>query len=576
MKSIFLVAFVGAMAQVALSANLAEVASGAGFTKLVELVTAAGLADTLSNGGPFTVFAPTNEAFAKLSPETLDALGANPELLARVLKYHLVSGSVGSADLSDELVADSVEGTQLRFNNYQAGTRHSFFTVNGVRIVKTDVPADNGVIHVIDNVLATFADKSLPEVLQGDSRFSTLLAAVQAADLASTLSGEGPFTVFCPTNEAFEKLPAGTVEGLLQDKPALSKILLRHVVPKTIFANGIFNDHVTSVGGDQLTVSKHHAGVVKVSSNVDGKTTYARVIDADLIASNGVCHAIDTLGHCANIAELASQSGFTTLVDLVVKAGLADTLSNGGPFTVFAPTNEAFERVPKDILDKLGQDTELLKSVLLYHVVQGKVMSGQLSDELTANSVQGSPLRFNLFLDSQYYDGFFTVNGKRIINTDIIADNGIIHVVSDVIFPLTDDSIPGILTKDGRFGTLLTAVTAAGLVDTLSGDGPFTVFAPTDDAFAKIPRGTLEGLLQSKTDLTKVLLRHVLPDTLYSKGIHWDEVVTAGGAQIQTQLFRGGKVKIASYADGQRAVATVLEADIPATNGVVHVISDVI
>ncbi|TRY62104.1 hypothetical protein TCAL_16241 [Tigriopus californicus] len=286
--------------------------------------------------------------------------------------------------------------------------------------------------------------------------------------------------------------------------------------------------------------------------------------------------SLTQLGHCANIAELASQSGFTTLVDLVVKAGLADTLSNGGPFTVFAPTNEAFERVPKDILDKLGQDTELLKSVLLYHVVQGKVMSGQLSDELTANSVQGSPLRFNLFLDSQYYDGFFTVNGKRIINTDIIADNGIIHVVSDVIFPLTDDSIPGILTKDGRFGTLLTAVTAAGLVDTLSGDGPFTVFAPTDDAFAKIPRGTLEGLLQSKTDLTKVLLRHVLPDTLYSKGIHWDEVVTAGGAQIQTQLFRGGKVKIASYADGQRAVATVLEADIPATNGVVHVISDVI
>eukprot|EP00095_Tigriopus_kingsejongensis_P003031 maker-scaffold170_size291898-snap-gene-1.65 protein:Tk03031 transcript:maker-scaffold170_size291898-snap-gene-1.65-mRNA-1 annotation:"Periostin" len=276
-------------------ANIVEVATQAGFSKLVELAVAADLGDTLANGGPFTVFAPTNEAFAKLSPETLDALGKDTQLLARVLKYHLVPGSVASSALSDELVVDSVEGTKLRFNNYMPGTKHSFFTINGKRITQTDVAADNGVIHVVDEVIFPFADKNLPEVLTEDGRFSTLLAAVGAADLATTLSGIGPFTIFCPTDDAFNKLPAGTVEGLLADKPALTKILLRHVVPDTIFAAGIFNSDVTTVGGDTLTVGRYHGGSVNVISNVDGTKTKAQVIDADLIASNGVCHVIDTV-----------------------------------------------------------------------------------------------------------------------------------------------------------------------------------------------------------------------------------------------------------------------------------------
>eukprot|EP00095_Tigriopus_kingsejongensis_P003030 maker-scaffold170_size291898-snap-gene-1.64 protein:Tk03030 transcript:maker-scaffold170_size291898-snap-gene-1.64-mRNA-1 annotation:"hypothetical protein DAPPUDRAFT_309643" len=278
----------------------------------------------------------------------------------------------------------------------------------------------------------------------------------------------------------------------------------------------------------------------------------------------------------ANIAEVAASNGFSALVELVTKAGLADTLSNDGPFTVFAPTNDAFARVPADVMKQLEEDPELLKTVLLNHVVSGKVMSGQLEDEMVAEAVAGSALRFNLYLKSQYYDGFFTVNGQRIVMTDIVTDNGIIHVVNSVIFPLAEKPIPEVLTNDGRFSTLLKAVTAAGLGSTLGGSGPFTLFAPTDEAFAKIPERDLQKLLGNKAALTKVLLRHVLPRTLYAKGVHWDEVLTVGGDEIQTQLFRGGKVKVVSAQQGQRSVATVQEADIPTTNGVIHVISDVL
>merc|ERR1711893_7624 len=171
--------------------------------------------------------------------------------------------------------------------------------------------------------------------------------------------------------------------------------------------------------------------------------------------------------------------------------------------------------------------------------------------------------------------GFVTINGKRVTKADVMADNGVIHMVSDVIYPFPSGNIAEVVTGDGRFGTLLTAVSAAGLAETLSGEGPFTVFAPTNDAFAKVPEDALQGLLADKDALTKVLLRHVIPGTIYHKGICWKVHNTAGGAeedQVQTQVFKGGVVKVVSTTAG----AKVIDADIHATNGVIHAIDSVI
>jgi len=128
------------------------------------------------------------------------------------------------------------------------------------------------------------------------------------------------------------------------------------------------------------------------------------------------------------------------------------------------------------------------------------------------------------------------------------------------------------VTGDDRFSTLLAAVGAAGLAETLSGEGPFTVFAPTNEAFAKIPKATLDGLLADKEALTAVLLRHVIPGTIYYKGICWKTHTTAGGEEIATQVFKGGVVKVVSTSAGAR----VIDADILSTNGVIHAIDTVI
>merc|ERR1712128_70132 len=245
-----------------------------------------------------------------------------------------------------------------------------------------------------------------------------------------------------------------------------------------------------------------------------------------------------------NIAEELTAAGATTLVDFVVKAGLAETLSGPGPFTVFAPDNAAFAKLPADLVATLTGDVELLKKVLLFHVASGNVMSKDISNDITVDSVEGSPLRANVYLKSKYYNGFVTVNGKRVKKADIVADNGVIHMVQDVIYPFPTGNIAEVITGYERFSPLLAAVGAAGLANTLATGGPFTVFAPTNDAFAKVPKDALDALLADKEALTAVLLRHVVPGALFSKGVTWGTHTTAGGDTIATQVFKAGIIKV--------------------------------
>merc|ERR1711990_854184 len=159
--------------------------------------------------------------------------------------------------------------------------------------------------------------------------------------------------------------------------------------------------------------------------------------------------ALVTAAQAGNIAEELTKAGATTLLDLVVKAGLAETLSTSGPFTVFAPDNDAFARLGDSVLATLGSDVELLKKVLLYHVVSGNIYSSAATNNAKLDSVQGAPILVNLYLKSDYYDGFITINGKKVMKADMKAD-------------LVDT-----LVADERFSTLVAAVTAAGLVDTV-------------------------------------------------------------------------------------------------------------
>ncbi|MFV8827304.1 fasciclin domain-containing protein [Alkalihalobacterium sp. APHAB7] len=269
---------------------------------------------------------------------------------------------------------------------------------------------------------------------------------------------------------------------------------------------------------------------------------------------------------------------FNTLVAAVQAADLVDALKGDGPFTVFAPTDEAFAA----LLDELGVTAEELLAredladILLYHVVEGKVMSTDLVDGMEATTLNGEKVTITL--------NPVQVNGVNVVTPDVEASNGVIHVIDAVLIPEQgeeegteeeateeDNSLVDIVetaTAAGGFETLLAAAQAAGLVDALKGEGPLTVFAPTDEAFAALLDElgvTAEDLLANE-DLADILLYHVVEGKVMSTDL-------VDGMEATT--LNGEKVKI-TLNPVQVNDANVVTADVEASNGVIHVIDAVL
>jgi len=265
-------------------ADIVDTAVAAGsFETLVAAVKAAGLVDTLKGRGPFTVFAPTDEAFAKLPRKTLESLldPANKDALTAILTYHVVPGRVLAKDTFGLDGAPTVNGQRLGIDLGAKGLR-----IDDAKVVQADIACTNGVIHVVDTVLMP-SDQTIPELAAAAGSFHTLVAAVKAAGLADVLSGPGPFTVFAPTDAAFKALPKGTLESLLEPKnrEQLAAILKLHVVSGRVFAaDAVRGGKAPTLLGQDLPITIGAKGV---------QVGEARLVQADINAKNGVVHVID-------------------------------------------------------------------------------------------------------------------------------------------------------------------------------------------------------------------------------------------------------------------------------------------
>ncbi len=269
-----------------------------------------------------------------------------------------------------------------------------------------------------------------------------------------------------------------------------------------------------------------------------------------------------------NIVQTAIAAGqFTTLASLLTKAGLVDTLSTGGPFTVFAPTDAAFAKVPKATLDALAESPAQLKSVLLYHVVPGRVTAADVVKLDSAKTLEGRSLAIKVA------DGSVFIDGAKVTTPDVTASNGVIHVIDSVLIPKAAAAAPAknivqTAIAAGQFKTLASLLTKAGLGGTLQGKGPFTVFAPTDAAFAKLPKATLAALAKNKAKLRAVLLYHVVKGKVTAaQAMKLRSAKTLNGKSLAIRV-NGGKVLVGG--------ATVTKADVNASNGVIHVINKVL
>ncbi|HZD87575.1 MAG TPA: fasciclin domain-containing protein [Gaiellaceae bacterium] len=282
----------------------------------------------------------------------------------------------------------------------------------------------------------------------------------------------------------------------------------------------------------------------------------AAAIGASASASTGSKSAADK-----NIVQTALAAGqFDTLASLLTKAGLVDTLSTGGPFTVFAPTDAAFAKVPKATLAALAKHPAQLKSVLLYHVVSGGVTAADVVRLGSAKTLNGSSVLIKVA------NGAVFVNQARVTTPDLMASNGVIHVIDKVLIP--PKNIVGTAKAAGQFTVLTSLLKKAGLAGTLQGKGPFTVFAPTDAAFAKVPKATLAALGKDRAKLRSVLLYHVVKGKVAAaQAMKLRSAKTLNGKRLPIRV-KAGKVLVGG--------ATVTKADVAASNGVIHAIDKVL
>tara|TARA_B100000949_G_scaffold235572_1_gene259843 strand:- start:3390 stop:5165 length:1776 start_codon:yes stop_codon:yes gene_type:complete len=550
------------------------------------------LITALSGDGPFTVFAPTNDAFNDLLAQldgfdSLDDFNSEQlqDLLAVILTYHVVADAALSTDLSDGMSLTTLQGSTLQVST-EGGVFIEDATDVSAEVVNADIEVSNGVVHIIDKVLLPqaildeLADIILVPITDlaiGNENLQNLVAALTAADgdLPTVLRGDGPFTVLAPTDEAFETFLDGAA---LADVPVdvLTNVLLNHVI-----SGEVTSEDLTGLGSGYTSTMATGAGDQNVSlffDTSDGVTFngVSSVVTPDVKAINGIVHVVDAVIDIPNIVDHAvANPGLSSLVGALTDGGnttFTDLLSDEEElFTVFAPGNDAFDAFT-------NPNSNDLNAILSNHVVVG---TAAFSSDLT-NSYVNTAAEFDVDENLSLYiniDDGVTLNGTSgVVMADIVASNGVIHTVDAVI------DLPTVVTfaaADPTFSTLVQALTeltpSTDFVSVLSaqdgaGSDPFTVFAPTNDAFAAL------ASIPAEADLIPILQHHVVAGANVRSGDLSDgaTATTLEGDMITINLPGTGD-NIADITDGAGNMGIGIDAvDVQAINGVIHVVDTVL
>ncbi len=557
--------------------TVVEVAQGnPELSTLVDAIVAAGLADALSGDGPFTVFAPTNAAFAKLDPDVLNNIIATPSLLTSLLQYHVVSGNVMSGDLSNGPVQTLLSGQTVAVNISGGGV-----TLNGSsNVITADVEASNGVIHIIDEVLIPedFYAQTLAMIVAGSPDHTILLSALAKPELAGLLAAANDptadLTVFAPTDAAFEGVLAALGKESIDDIPVE---LLNEIVTYHILGGAVTSDQLAN--GDVATLLPGESVTVDLTDGV--KINNANVTAADLKAVNGVAHVVDAVllpsyvaYSVGTIAEVVLfEKDFTILAGALRKADLLETVATTDNLTVFAPDNAGFVAAGITSLDDFT--AEELAPILTYHVLGSVVKAADLPASGIAATLNGG----NIYL-GYLNQGRVLVNGlSEITAVDIEKSNGVIHVINRTLVPPAPNVVEIALAfadmGEGSEFTVLTSLLAsdeyAGITQALIDADNVTVFAPTDAAFAEI--ADIVATLTPE-QIETVLLYHASLGRTFSSSLSEGNTIGMLNQQNITVLSISGEEIVLK--DSTDDGANVIEVNVHGSNGVIHVLDKVL
>ncbi|PKU39877.1 periostin [Limosa lapponica baueri] len=443
------------------------------------------LREEIEGRGSFTFFAPSNEAWEQLNSEILRNLVDNVNIeLYNALHHHMVNKRMLTKDLKNGMTLVSMYNDQkLLINHYPNGV----VTVNCARVIHGNQIATNGVVHVIDRVL-TPVGNTIQDFIEVEDDLSSLRAAAITSDVLDILGRPGHYTLFAPTNEAFERLPRGVLERIMGDKVASEALVKFHILNTPQCSEAITGGAVyETLEGNTVEV-----GCDGESLTVNGVKMVKR---KDIVTSNGVIHLIDEVlipDSAKQVIELGGAQQ-TTFTDLVAQLGLASSLRPEGQYTLLAPLNGAFSD------DTLRMDQRLLKAILQNHIIKVKVGLNELYNGQELETIGGKLLRVFVYRTAVCIENSCMVRGSK------EGRNGFIHIFRQIINP-AEKTLHEMLRNDKRFSIFLSLVKAADLDDVLSQPGEWTLFVPTNDAFKGLTDDDKDILIKKKCTVNDTLL----------------------------------------------------------------------
>jgi len=418
---------------------------------------------------------------------------------------------------------------------------------------------------------------------------TSLVAALDRANLVSTLNGEGPFTVLAPTNNAFAAFLSANNFNSLEDVPVdiLTKVLLNHVISGSLISTDLSTGYANTLATS--AASQTPLSIYVDTSNGVKFNGVSSVSAADILAVNGVIHKVDEVIGLPNIVTFATADPiFSTLVSALTRSDLTtdfvgvlstDSATAPAPFTVFAPINDAFNRLLTELnLTSLSQiDEPTLDVVLKNHVVGGaNVLDSNLTDNLTISTL-GGDITADISGGARLTDSSGRVSD--IIATNVQANNGVIHAINKVILPLqqpTTNNIVDVAVGSENLSTLVAALERADLVTTLANQGPFTVLAPSNEAFNTF---LSDNGFNNIDDVPVDVLNNILRNHVVGGRLESTDLTTGYASTFATTPASDANMSIfIDISNGVKfnGISSVTDADISADNGIVHVVDAVI
>nr|XP_019943498.1 PREDICTED: periostin-like isoform X2 [Paralichthys olivaceus] len=503
----------------------------------------------IEGSGSFTIFAPSNEAWEKLDESVRSALVSNVNIeLYNALHYHMVNKRLFTKDLRNGMTVNSMyNDLGLFINHYSNGV----VTVNCARLIQANQVATNGVVHVVDRVISAVGS-TIQDVIEVDEDLATLSDVAHSAGMLEKLGQPGHYTLFAPTNDAFESLGTDVLERLQSDKQAIQALLKFHMLDSVQCSEAIMaGSSYETLEGNNIEI-----GCDGESLTINGVKLVRK---KDIVTTNGVIHLIDKVLMPDSAKQVMDLVGSTqsTFLDMMSELGLSAAMRPEAEYTLLAPLNAAFTD------EVMFMDQRLLKIILESHILKKKIVLGELYNGQRLETIGGKLLRVFIYRTAVCIENSCLIRGSK------EGSNGALHLMRTLLKP-AEKTMFEILTEKGGFKIFLSLMETAGLTDLLKQEGDFTLFAPSDAAFASLSERDLALLKGDMNALRTILLYHINNGVFIGGGLET-------GVTNLLKSLQGSNLRL-MFANNSMLVNSVQvpESDIMATNGVVHFVNQVL